>query len=183
MFLLAFLALGSCAQSPRFTPLTANLYEQLKLDNTNIQNIQMYYRAKKRELDMPRTRDTRFHYRESAETRTVAAGRKAVITTETVTTREDIVLYNGTPCVIVNAQKTRRNSYRLKADFGDDIILEFENNRPDGIFYLVTDRIHLEDRDYVLEKGYYGFLALQADQRSRTRTDRTIYEIRGKVLD
>ncbi|MBW1785471.1 MAG: hypothetical protein JRK53_02455 [Deltaproteobacteria bacterium] len=178
-----FLACGSCAQSPGYTPFTSKLYQELELDNANIQNIQVYYRAKKMEVAIPRTRDTRFHYETVTKEKSVSLDKKSVVDKKITRSWEDIILYNGTPGVILNSEKTRRKTHLLKVDFGDNIILDFENNRPDGIFYLITDRITLNDRVYVKIQNLFGYLVMSVEQKVREQTHGTIYEIRGKVIE
>lgn len=172
----------SCTQLPAVTPMTAKLYGEMGLDNANIQNVQFYYRAKKRHLDGDRTRDTFFRHSEAVEKKSVMVERKLTHQKETAASQEDIVLYNGTPCVVRNAEKTERKTYLLKVDFGDDILLDFENNRSDGVFYLSTNTIVLNEKTYTLGENLYGYLAVEADQGARKRTSRTIYEIRGKSI-
>jgi hypothetical protein len=180
---LALLLCGSCAQSPRYTPLTISLYKHLQLDNANVQDIQVYYRAKKREVSISRTQDTRFHFERTTENKSVSLDKTSVVERQISRTWEDIILYNGTPGVILNAQQTRKKTVLLKVDFGDDIVLDFENNRPDGRFYLITGRITLNERVYVRKERLIGYLVMSLEQKVRKATSGTIYEIRGKVIN
>lgn len=182
LFVSAFAGLCSCAQLPAVTPLTAKLYGELGLDNANIQNVQFYYRAKKRQQSIDRTRDTFFQLSEAAEKKSVAVEEKPHYEKEISVASEAIVLYNGTPCVVRNTEKTNRKTYLLKVDFGDDILLDFENNRPDGLFYLATRTIVLNGKTYTLGKDLYGYLAVEAGQSTKKRSSRTIYEIRGMAI-
>jgi hypothetical protein len=172
----------SCSQVPAVRPLTAKLYGELGLDNANIQNVQFYYRAKKRQQSIDRTRDTVFQLSESTEKKSVAVEKKPHYEKEIRVASEAIVLYNGTPCVVRNAEKTNWKTYLLKVDFGDEILLDFENNRPDGIFYLVSKKIELNGKTYAIGKDLYGYLAVEAGKSFKKRSSDTIYEIRGKSI-
>ena len=159
------------ACGPSLVKLTRSSMKEHYLNNSNIKNIQVYYRASKRGLPGKTT----FVWKKVEKDTMVSNVKTSEVKESEHSDIRTVTLKNNTPGGIM---KITGNI--LRVNFGQDIVLDFKISQDD--ITLVTDRITMDGLVYKREEKP-GWLAFEAHKVKVVTTEKENKDIDGYIVE